>query len=253
MREDFVRFKHHGKAAWAKKSGEHLNVLSAAPWADGVKPTGESLSASGVEWLAPAEPSKIICVGLNYRDHAAEMGEHLPDEPKLFMKPSTALLDPGKSIVMPRSSSRVDYEAELAFVVGKQVGPGHDHEDALFGFTCANDVTARDLQKKDGQWTRAKGFDTFCPLGPTLVRGIDVDDLAVECWVNGQRKQGSRTSQLIFGPHQILNFIAEVMTLLPGDVILTGTPGGIGPLQAGDEVEVRIEGVGSLSNIAISR
>jgi 2-keto-4-pentenoate hydratase/2-oxohepta-3-ene-1,7-dioic acid hydratase in catechol pathway len=181
------------------------------------------------------------------------MGESLPEEPKLFLKPSSSLLDPGKSIVLPRSSKRVDYEAELALVVGKKVGPGVDDQDAIFGYTCANDVTARDLQKRDGQWTRAKGFDSFCPLGPSLVRGVDPSDLAVECWVNGQRKQGSRTGQLIFGPQQVLNFVAEVMTLLPGDVILTGTPGGIGPLQAGDEVEVRIQDVGSLSNLCVSR
>lgn len=253
MREEFVRFKQHDKAVWGRLEDGQLSVLSAAPWAPEVKATGESVAADSVEWLAPVEASKVVCVGLNYRDHAAEMGEALPVEPKLFLKPSTSVLDPGKSILLPRSSSRVDYEAELAIVVGKQVGPGMDDGAALFGYTCGNDVTARDLQKKDGQWTRAKGFDTFCPLGPSLVRGIDPADLAVECWVNGQRKQGSRTSQLIFGPEQILNFVAEVMTLLPGDVILTGTPGGIGPLQAGDEVEVRIQDVGSLNNLVINR
>jgi 2-keto-4-pentenoate hydratase/2-oxohepta-3-ene-1,7-dioic acid hydratase in catechol pathway len=253
MREEFVRFKHHDRAQWGRLRDAQLEVLSAAPWSPDAKPSGEIVVASAVEWLAPAEPSKIVCVGLNYRDHAAEMGEALPEEPKLFLKPSTALLDPGKSILLPRGSDRVDYEAELAFVVGTKVGPGLDDEKALFGFTCANDVTARDLQKKDGQWTRAKGFDTFCPLGPSLVRGVDTADLAVECWVNGERKQSSRSSQLIFRPEQILNFVAEVMTLLPGDVILTGTPGGIGPLKAGDEVEVRIEGVGSLTNLVINR
>lgn len=253
MREEFVRFRLHGKPAWARLWESRLEVLDAAPWVQDAKPTGEFVPNTDVEWLAPAEPTKIVCVGLNYRDHAAEMGEALPDEPKIFLKPASSLLDPGKSILLPRSSSRVDYEAELAFVVGTKVGPGLDDEHAIFGFTCANDVTARDLQKKDGQWTRAKGFDTFCPLGPTLVRGIETSDLAVECWVNGVRKQASRSSQLIFGPEQILNFVAEVMTLEPGDVILTGTPGGIGPLQAGDEVEIRIEQVGSLTNLAIHR
>jgi 2-keto-4-pentenoate hydratase/2-oxohepta-3-ene-1,7-dioic acid hydratase in catechol pathway len=251
MAEEFVRFVHHGKPTWGRHSGGNLEILSAAPWAD-PKPTGESVSSNGVEWLAPAEPTKIICVGLNYRDHAAEMGHSLPEEPVIFMKPASTLLDPGKSIRLPRSSQRVDYEAELAFVIGKKVGPGVDDEDAIFGYTCGNDVTARDLQKKDGQWTRAKGFDTFCPLGPSLWRGVDVSGLSVTCTVNGQVKQSSRTSQMIFGPHQILNFVAEIMTLNPGDVILTGTPSGIGPLAAGDEVEVQIEGLGSLHNLVIA-
>jgi 2-keto-4-pentenoate hydratase/2-oxohepta-3-ene-1,7-dioic acid hydratase in catechol pathway len=251
MTEEFVRFLHHGKATWGRHVAGRLDILGAAPWSE-PKATGESVASSGVEWLSPAEPTKIICVGLNYKDHAAEMGHGLPEEPVLFMKPSTALLDPGKSIRLPRSSQRVDYEAELAFVIGKKVGPGIDDEDAIFGYTCANDITARDLQKKDGQWTRAKGFDTFCPLGPSLWRGLDVSDLAISCAVNGQARQGSRTSQMIFGPHQILNFVAEIMTLNPGDVILTGTPSGIGPLVAGDEVEVKIEGLGSLHNLVIA-
>jgi 2-keto-4-pentenoate hydratase/2-oxohepta-3-ene-1,7-dioic acid hydratase in catechol pathway len=198
--------------------------------------------------LAPAEPSKIVCVGLNYRDHAAEMGHALPDEPVIFLKPPTALLDPGQPILRPPTATRVDHEAELALVVGKRVGPGSDTQDAIFGFTCANDVTARDLQKKDGQWARAKGFDTFCPLGPTLVRGADVADARIQCLVNGVSTQDSRTSRLIFAPQAVVAFVANVMTLLPGDVILTGTPSGIGPLRAGDQVEVRIEGVGELSN-----
>ena len=252
MSEEYVRFVHRaGKPAWGRRQGEKLEVLSHAPWAAECKPTGESLAAHGVEWLCPAEPSKIVCVGLNYKDHAAEMGDALPDEPKIFMKPVSALLQPGKPIRLPKASKRVDYEAELALVVGKQVGPGIDDEDALFGYTCANDVTARDLQKVDGQWTRAKGFDTFCPLGPTLVRGADVGDCAVECRVNGALKQSSRTSALIFDPHQILNFVAGIMTLMPGDVILTGTPAGIGPLAPGDEVEVHIEGIGRLTNLVI--
>ena len=251
MAEEYVRFVHHGKPVWGRHAGGRLELLSAAPWAD-AKSTGESIASNGVEWLAPAEPTKIICVGLNYKDHAAEMGHGLPEEPVLFMKPASALLDPGKSIRLPRSSQRVDYEAELAFVIGKKVGPGIDDEDAIFGYTCANDVTARDLQKKDGQWTRAKGFDTFCPLGPSLWRGIDVSDLSVACRVNGQVKQQSRTSQMIFAPHQILNFVAEIMTLNPGDVILTGTPSGIGPLAAGDAVDIQIEGLGSLHNLVIA-
>ena len=252
MREEYVRFLHHGKPTWGLREDNRLGVLTAAPWNE-PRGTGEVLSDSNVEWLAPAEPTKIVCVGLNYQDHASEMGHAIPDEPVLFLKPATALLDPGKSIRLPRSSTRVDYEAELALVVGKKVGPGTDDEDAIFGYCCGNDVTARDLQKKDGQWARAKGLDSFCPLGPSLVRGVDVSDLRIQCLVNGVGAQDSRTSQLIFAPHQIINFVADVMTLLPGDVILTGTPGGIGPLRAGDEVEVRIESLGILSNLVIER
>jgi 2-keto-4-pentenoate hydratase/2-oxohepta-3-ene-1,7-dioic acid hydratase in catechol pathway len=247
MPEEYVRFVHQGRPVWGRRLDGQLEVLAAAPWA-GLQATGERVALEGIERLAPAEPSKILCVGLNYKDHAAEMGHPLPEEPVLFMKPATALLDPGKAIRLPRSSQRVDYEAELAFVIGKKTGPGLSVDGALFGFSCANDVTARDLQKKDGQWTRAKGFDTFCPLGPSLWTGVDAADLAISCHVNGQTKQQSRTSQLIFSTQRILAFVAVIMTLLPGDVVLTGTPSGIGPLAAGEQVEVRIEGLGSLIN-----
>jgi len=250
MPDEFVRFLHHGKPVWGQKKGQRLFLLDMAPWLD-LNQTGESVDAGGVERLVPAEPSKIVCVGLNYRDHALEMGHALPVEPLLFLKPSTSLLDSGKSIRLPRGCGRVDYEAELALVIGKTIGPGVDNDDALFGFTCANDVTARDLQKKDGQWTRAKGFDTFCPLGPSLMHGLDAADLAIECRVNGALKQSSRTSQLVFSPVQLVNFVAQIMTLNPGDVILTGTPSGIGPLTMGDEVEVRIQDVGSLTNLVV--
>jgi 2-keto-4-pentenoate hydratase/2-oxohepta-3-ene-1,7-dioic acid hydratase in catechol pathway len=247
MPEEFVRFTHEGKPSWGLKQAERLLMIPAAPWVD-ARPTGASVDAKGVVRLAPAEPSKIVCVGVNYRDHALEMGHSLPVEPLIFLKPASSLLDPGESIRIPSGVGRVDYEAELALVIGKKIGPGHEEADALFGFTCANDVTARDLQKKDGQWTRAKGFDTFCPLGPSLVRGLDVSDLAIECRVNKAIKQSSRTSQLVFSPAQVVRFVAGIMTLNPGDVILTGTPGGIGPLATGDEVEVRIQNVGALSN-----
>jgi 2-keto-4-pentenoate hydratase/2-oxohepta-3-ene-1,7-dioic acid hydratase in catechol pathway len=245
--EEYVRFLRQGKPAWGLKRGQRLGLLGAAPWVD-TRPGDESVDAASVELLVPAEPGKIVCVGLNYRDHALEMGHGLPEEPLIFLKPASSLLAPGKPIRRPQASARVDYEAELALVIGRRTGPGDGTEDAIFGYTCANDVTARDLQKKDGQWTRAKGFDTFCPLGPALVRGLDVADLAVECRVNGALKQSSRTSQLVFSPAQLVRFVAGVMTLDPGDVILSGTPGGIGPLAAGDEVEVRIQNIGSLTN-----
>jgi 2-keto-4-pentenoate hydratase/2-oxohepta-3-ene-1,7-dioic acid hydratase in catechol pathway len=250
MPRHFARFMHRGRPCWGLKEGAQLKVLNTAPWV-GESLSGESLEFAHVELLAPAEPTKIICVGLNYRDHAEEMRMESPEEPLIFMKPPSALLDPGKSIRLPRASHRVDYEAELAFVVGKRIGPGHDDEDAIFGYTCANDVTARDLQKKDGQWTRSKGFDTFCPLGPTLVQGLNVASLSVECKVNGQVRQSSGTENLIFRPQQIINFIAEIMTLNPGDLVLTGTPAGIGELKAGDEVEVHIDQIGSLYNLVV--
>lgn len=247
MPETFVRFLHRSRPVWGLSDNGVLHVLEGAPWL-APQPTGESVPAAGKELLTPAQPEKIVCVGLNYQDHAREMGLATPTEPLLFLKPISCLLDPGKAIRLPPGAGRVDFEAELALVVGRRTGPGLPAEDAVFGFTCANDVTARDLQKKDGQWTRAKGFDTFCPLGPGLVRGLDSSDLGVECWVNGALKQRSRTSQLIFSPEDVVRFVAGIMTLNPGDVLLTGTPAGIGPLAAGDTVEVRIEGLGSLTN-----
>lgn len=247
MSERYLRFARSGAALWAKEEGGRALLLDKAPWNE-PQLTGESLPLEGLELLVPAEPSKILCVGLNYRDHAGEMGMALPDAPLIFMKPSTAALAPGGSIRIPALSQRVDYEAELALVIGKRCGPGLPTEGVIFGYTCANDVTARDLQKKDGQWTRAKGFDSFCPLGPALVTGLDVSALDIACYVNGQPKQASNTRQLIFDPQAIVAAIAACMTLLPGDVILSGTPGGIGPLSKGDKVEVRIEKLGSLFN-----
>ncbi len=247
MSQRYLRFLHKDQPQWGLEQGEHALLLDKAPWAGGVA-NGERVAAQGLRLLVPAEPTKILCVGLNYRDHATEMGMAPPAEPLLFMKPATAALDPQGVIGIPALSARVDYEAELAMVIGKRCGPSLSSQGAIYGYTCANDVTARDLQKKDGQWTRAKGFDSFCPLGPALVTGIDVSALDIACYVNGQQKQSSNTQQLIFSPEQIVTAIAAVMTLLPGDVILTGTPSGIGPLSRGDKVEIRISQVGSLFN-----
>lgn len=207
-------------------------------------------SLSGVTLLAPCQPSKVVAVGLNYRDHAAELGFPVPDEPIIFLKPATAVIGPDSEIVYPAMSNRVDYEAELAVVIKDKIN-GIRPEDAaehILGYTCANDVTARDLQKKDGQWTRAKSFDTFCPIGPWIETEIDARDLLIEAYLNGQRKQSSRTSNFIFGVCHLVSFVSRVMTLWPGDIIITGTPSGIGPLHPGDEIEVRIEGIGSLKN-----
>ena len=200
---------------------------------------------------APPLPSKIVAVGRNYKEHAAELGNVAPEEePLLFLKaPSTLLVD-GGDIVLPPESSRVDYEGELALVIGRRIKswPAERVMDALAGVCCANDVTARDLQKKDGQWARAKSFDTFCPVGPWIVSGLDPTDLAIATRVNGSVKQASRTSQMTFPPAFLVAYISRMMTLFPGDLILTGTPAGIGPLAPGDVVEVEIEGIGILKN-----
>ena len=205
---------------------------------------------------APPLPSKIIAVGRNYREHAKELGNEAPDEePILFLKAPTALVVGGGDIVLPSESARVDYEGELCLVVGKKARrwPQESWMDALAGVCCANDVTARDLQKKDGQWARAKSFDTFCPVGPEIVAGLDPSDLAITTRVNGAVKQSSRTSSMVFSPAFLVPFISRMMTLLPGDLILTGTPAGIGPLSAGDVVEVEIERIGILQNRVAGR
>jgi 2-keto-4-pentenoate hydratase/2-oxohepta-3-ene-1,7-dioic acid hydratase in catechol pathway len=203
-----------------------------------------------VRLLAPCSPCKIVAIGLNYRDHAEEMKLKLPDEPLLFLKPSTSVIGPGDPILLPPQSKRVDYEAELAVVVANTARnvSYEQARDYILGYTCLNDVTARDLQQKDGQWTRAKGFDTFCPIGPWIETDIDASNLAISLLLNGDVKQESRTSNLIFDTLRLVEFISHIMTLMPGDVIATGTTSGIGPMKHGDTVEVRVEGIGSLIN-----
>ncbi len=204
---------------------------------------------------APPSPSKIVAVGKNYREHAAEFGSAAPeDEPMLFLKAPSALVLPGGEIVKPPESRRVDYEGELALVIGSKVKrlPQERWLEALAGVCCANDVTARDLQKKDGQFARAKSFDTFCPVGPAIVAGLDPSDLAIQTRVNGTVRQSARTSGMVFSPAFLVAYVSRMMTLLPGDLILTGTPAGVGPLAAGDTVEVEIEGVGILRNRVVA-
>lgn len=203
-----------------------------------------------VKLLAPAQPTKIVAVGANYRAHAEEMGHPLPESPLLFLKPPSAVIGPEEAIICPAMSRRVDYEGELAVVMGRRARRVQPDEalDHVLGYTCANDVTARDLQLRDGQWTRGKGFDTFCPLGPWIVPGLNPHDLALRTRVNGELHQDSSTRDLIFRVEDLVSFISQVMTLEPGDLILTGTPSGIGPLTPGDVVEVEIEGIGVLRN-----
>lgn len=202
--------------------------------------------------LAPVVPSKIVCVGRNYREHAAELGNEIPKEPLIFMKPPTALLDPGGTILRPKVSGRTDYEGELGVVIGKKCHKVRAEEDVrsyILGYTAVNDFTARDLQKTDGQWTRAKGFDTFCPVGPIVTDEIDPwKGVAVETRVNGAVRQQGNTRDFIFALDVVIRYISAFMTLLPGDLIATGTPSGVGPVVAGDVVEVSVEGVGMLRN-----
>ena len=203
-----------------------------------------------VALLPPVIPGKIVAVGLNYREHAAETAAKLPSEPLLFLKPPSAVIGPGAAIILPPMSKRVDHEGELAVVIGKtikDVSP-EQAKGAILGYTCGNDVTARDLQAKDRQWTRAKSFDTFCPLGPWIETELEPSNLRLECRVNGQVRQKGATKDMVFGVYELLSFISRVMTLSPGDVILTGTPAGISALKEGDIVEVEIEGLGVLSN-----
>jgi len=202
--------------------------------------------------LPPVLASKIICVGRNYREHAQELGNEVPAEPLIFLKPPSAVIGARQAIVLPAGAGRIDYEGEIAVVIGKpcrNLSSGEDAGDCVGGHTCANDVTARDLQKRDGQWTRAKGFDTFCPLGPAVSDELKLDGgVTLETRVNGQLRQKGNTRDFIFSLDAIIRHVSSVMTLLPGDLILTGTPSGVGPLHAGDRVEIAVSGVGVLSN-----
>ena len=245
-----VRFNLKGRSGYGILDGEKVLPIWENPFA-GITETGEVLALDEVTLLAPCEPSKIVALGLNYRDHAAEFGHPVPDEPLIFLKPSTAVIGPGADILYPRMSRRVDYEAELALIIGKTAHRVKEDQalEYVLGYTCFNDVTARDLQKKDGQFTRAKGFDTFAALGPWIVTEIgDPDNVMVEAHLNDERRQHASTSNMVFGVRRLIAFISEVMTLLPGDVIATGTPSGIGPMHPGDVVEVRVEGIGTLRN-----
>ena len=217
----------------------------------GVRLTGERYPLAEVRLLAPVLPSKVVGVGRNYAEHAREMDHEPPPEPMLFLKPSTSVTGPGEAIKYPvKITERVDFEGELAAVIGRLCRgvPRERAEDVIFGYTCANDVTARDLQARDGQWTRAKGFDTFCPLGPWMETGTSPADLELTTAVNGTVRQQARTSELLFDVPGLIAYVSQVMTLLPGDVLLTGTPAGVGPLVGGDEVSVTIESIGTLAN-----
>lgn len=219
------------------------------------KPTDRAWPLAEVKLLPSVVPSKIICLGRNYREHAAELGHDIPKEPLIFLKPPSAITGPEEPIVLPPISQRVDYEGELAVVIGRQcsqLAQSSDVRPYILGFTCLNDVTARDLQKADGQWTRAKGFDTFCPLGPVIETELDPAAATIETYVNGERRQSARTNEMIFPVDVIIRWVSRMMTLVPGDIVATGTPAGVGPLYAGDVVEVVVGGVGTLRNPVIA-
>jgi 2-keto-4-pentenoate hydratase/2-oxohepta-3-ene-1,7-dioic acid hydratase in catechol pathway len=235
---------------------DSILVLRGDPIYTGIVPQDQSVKLSEVKLLAPVIPrSKVVCIGKNYADHAAEMDSNVPEEPIIFIKPNTAVIGPNEKIIWPKMSERVDHEAELAIVISricKQV-PAEKSKDVIFGYTMANDVTARDLQKKDGQWSRAKGFDTFCPLGPWIDTEFLPNNQKISATLNGELKQSADLSLMIFKVPKIIEFVTNVMTLLPGDVILTGTPAGIGPMPADSTISVSIEGLGTLTNKVSSR
>ncbi|HPU12222.1 MAG TPA: fumarylacetoacetate hydrolase family protein [Aeromicrobium sp.] len=216
--------------------------------------TGEKLELASVRLLTPVIPrSKVIGVGKNFAGHAAEMGTEVPTEPLIFLKPNTSVIGPGEPIFYPAASNEVHFEGELAVVIGRicRNVEASDVPKVIYGYTIANDVSARDLQARDGQWTRAKGFDTFCPLGPWIETDFDPADVRIQTTLNGETKQDGRTSDMVFDVSQIVQFVSSFMTLLPGDVILTGTPEGVGPMQPGDQVSVSIDGLGTLTNSVV--
>ena len=249
-----ARFSHDGDVAFGVVEGDDVAELAGHPFGP-VAFTGNRWPLSAVRLLAPVLPSKVVAIGKNYADHATEMGGDVPEQPLVFLKPSTAVAGPGDVIAYPPSSQRVDYEGELAVVIGRLCRdvPVERAPEVVLGFTCGNDVTARDQQKTDGQWSRAKGYDTFCPLGPWIETDVDPADLRITTTLSGTTKQDGRTSQIVHKIPSLIAYITSCMTLLPGDVILTGTPAGVGPMQIGDEVVVEIEGVGRLSNTVVAR
>jgi 2-keto-4-pentenoate hydratase/2-oxohepta-3-ene-1,7-dioic acid hydratase in catechol pathway len=253
-----ARYSRDGEVAFGVVEGpvESAEVAELASHPFGpIEFTGVRHLLSAVRLLAPVLPSKVVAIGKNYADHADEMGGDVPAAPLIFLKPSTSVVGDGDPIAYPPSSSRVDYEGELAVVIGRLCRdvPESRAADVVLGYTCGNDVTARDQQAADGQWARAKGYDSFCPLGPWIATGIDVDDLRLTTRLDGEVKQDGRTSQIVHKIPALISYITACMTLLPGDVILTGTPAGVGPMNVGNEVSVEIEHIGRLRNPVVAR
>ena len=245
-----ARFSDNGTPKYGVVDGPELSVLQGHPLVDGYETTGERVAIKEVKLLSPTLPSKIVCIGMNYRAHAMEIGQDVPDEPLMFFKPNTAIIGPGDQIQLPHQSDQVELEIELAIVIGKltknvSVAEAAEH---IWGYTVANDVTARDLQFSDLQWARSKGFDTFCPIGPWIETEFEAEDQVIESRVNGEVRQKALLSDMNFKPLELVSYVSENVTLLPGDVIVTGSPAGISKIDSGDLIECEIEGVGTLIN-----
>lgn len=238
----------NGDKGWFALDGDRARRFGGAPF-EGARLGSIEITWSPADLRTPVRPSKIVCVGRNYAAHAKELGHEVPQEPLLFFKPPSSITGPGGAVVLPKESGRVEHEAELGIVIGRRVRRVAREQAmaAVYGYTCVCDVTARDLQKKDGQWTRAKGFDTFCPVGPWIETALDPSDLEVKCVVDGEVRQLGRTSQMIFDVAALISYVSAVMTLEPGDLVVTGTPSGVGPLAPGNKVAVSVEGVGELA------
>ncbi|WP_434597042.1 fumarylacetoacetate hydrolase family protein [Streptomyces sp. A5-4] len=258
-----ARFSIDGNVAFGAVEGDSapgaeadlvLDIIKGVPYGD-FELSGVKVPLSKVRLLPPVLPSKVVAIGRNYAEHAAELGNEVPDVPITFLKPSTSVIGPGGEIGYPSFSNDLHHEAELAVVIGRMCRevPRERVKDVIFGYTCANDITARDVQAREKQWARAKGFDGSCPLGPWVETDLDPGDLTIQCTVNGEQRQLGRTSEMVRSVEDLIVHITEAMTLLPGDVILTGTPAGVGPLNVGDEVAVTIEGIGTLTNKVIKR
>lgn len=244
-----VRFSSNEQINYGVLDGESVRVLRGTPF-EKLDYTGTEVALGDVQLLAPVQPGKLVCVGLNYRLHAEESGVPVPDEPMLFMCSPQAIIAPGDNIVLDNDQDRIDFEAEIGIVIGRT---GKDiaqarAPDYVFGYTCANDVSNRDLQRKDGQFTRAKSFDTYKPMGPWIQTELDPDNVDIKLWQNGELRQSSNTNDMIFPTRRIIEFVSGIMTLMPGDVIITGTPSGVGPMKAGDVIEIEIDGIGRLKN-----
>lgn len=233
------------------EGAEEIAVISGDPFYGGVQPTGARHKLEDVRLLAPVIPrSKVVGIGRNYADHAAELGNEVPPAPLMFLKPNTSVVGPGDPIVLPSFSDEISYESELAVIIGRicKDVPVERVDDVVFGYTCANDLTARDIQKTDNQWARAKGFDTSCPIGPWIETELDTENLVVRGWLDGELRQDGSTNQMIWGVKELVSYVSQAFTLLPGDLILTGTPAGVGLISEGQRYEVEIEGIGRLSN-----
>jgi 2-keto-4-pentenoate hydratase/2-oxohepta-3-ene-1,7-dioic acid hydratase in catechol pathway len=249
-----VRFSIDNKIKYGVLKNQSIQKMAGKPFGN-IKLTDEYYALSKVKLLAPCRPSKIVALGVNYASHGAEFNHDVPKSPLIFIKPPTAVIGPEENIIYPQSSKQVDYEAELGVVIKRTAKRVNKEKafDYVLGYTCFNDVTARDQQKSDGQWTRAKGYDTFAAMGPWIETDVNPNNLTIEAYLNGTQKQYSNTGNLVFPVDELIHFISNVMTLLPGDVIATGTPSGVGPMQPGDVIEVKIESIGILKNYVISQ